>query len=290
MIEYVLGIGDFSISIKSKNIQIHLDEIWNQYLVAKPLHSNIHIDIQLFDRNLFVNSILVFQGNDFSNDGKLWEIFQEKDQYYFFPKDQSKIGCFNFSLTSPEWKIFLNADQNSIMPMEYPVGSIVLLYASLLHGAVMMHSSAIISDDFAYVFSGVSGIGKSTMARIWNENGYKIINDDRLIISPQAKVCYVYNSPMLYYSDVPKKAKLKAIFLLKQASKNSIRRLEKFEAISRIIANTIQQNFDKEIVARIFKIAKQITSLTPVYELGFFPDSKIIPFIHDSIIQSDAEK
>ena len=45
-----------------------------------------------------------------------------------------------------------------------------LFYAKLLlHGGMMLHSSAVELDGNAYLFSGPSGVGKSTQTGLWTK-------------------------------------------------------------------------------------------------------------------------
>jgi dephospho-CoA kinase len=68
-------------------------------------------------------------------------------------------------------------------------------------------------DGIGRVFSGVSGIGKSTMAEIWRNIGAQVINDDRLIIRIVKDGSIVmFNTPMTY-SDSYKSTPLNHLYL-----------------------------------------------------------------------------
>jgi len=49
----------------------------------------------------------------------------------------------------------------------------------------MIHASGVNNAGHGYIFSGVSGKGKSTMAKLWDNSGARVIHDDRLILRIQ---------------------------------------------------------------------------------------------------------
>ena len=68
-------------------------------------------------------------------------------------------------------------------------------YALLNADAIVFHSSAIMVDNEAYLFTAQSGTGKSTHARLWREmlgDRAVMINDDKPIIRYVDGDFYVY--------------------------------------------------------------------------------------------------
>ncbi|MCW3785915.1 hypothetical protein [Plebeiibacterium sediminum] len=164
-------------------------------------------------------------------------------------------------------------------PLIHPLGSLLLLYMFHLKGGVLMHASAVIDYGNSYLFSGVSGIGKSTMARLWFECGGDVINDDRVVLRLQDDVVKIYNNPMPYYQQYPKEGVLKKIFLLKQSPENYIRPVSGVNAYSRVLGNFIQQFYEKEMVNKHLDYILKILDRVSVYEVGFKPDQEIVSLI-----------
>ena len=145
----------------------------------------------------------------------------------------------------------------------------------------MIHASAVNMEGNGLVFSGVSGIGKSTMANLWENKGAKIINDDRLIIRNINNEFFVYNTPM-YYPDLPKKVKLSNIYLLNQEKQNRVNRLKGIKAVTLLMANVIQHGYDKEMVNSLIENLTELVDKIAVYEVGFVPDVSIVDLIRKS--------
>ena len=142
----------------------------------------------------------------------------------------------------------------------------------------MIHSSAIIDGEKGRLFSGFSGVGKSTMAGIWQRQGYTVINDDRNLLSLQGDTVQVYNTPM-FRADVPKHHELHAIYLLQQSKENYCMPLQGAQAVSRVLAFCIQHAYNKDFLLHHMNILYSVCSTLKVFELGFKPDVDIIEFI-----------
>ncbi len=164
-------------------------------------------------------------------------------------------------------------------PLIHPLGSLLLLYMVHLKGGVLMHASAVIDRGNSYLFSGVSGIGKSTMAKLWFECGGDVINDDRVVLRLHDNVVKIYNNPMPYYQQYHKEGILKKIFLLKQSPENYIKPISGVNAYSRVLGNFIQQFYEKEMVNKHLDYILKILDRVSVYEVGFKPDHEIVSLI-----------
>jgi hypothetical protein len=176
------------------------------------------------------------------------------------------------------WKIYNTASANGFLPMKYPMGPILMHYITMKTNAVMMHASCAYDGVKARIFTGFSGAGKSTMSMIWAKAGHQIINDDRLIVRKKGDGFYVYNTPM-YYQDIPKKAHLNSIFLISHSPENKIKKLNGALAVSRVMAFSIQNNFDRQFINSRIDLFSEIANQVSIYELGFVPDEQVVQFV-----------
>jgi hypothetical protein len=176
------------------------------------------------------------------------------------------------------WTLYYDANGQDAYPLKYPFGPIMLHYLTLKVDAVMMHASCAFDGRKGRMFTGFSGVGKSTMSKLWAQDGSRIINDDRLIIRRWGEIYKVYNTPM-YYQDIPKVARLDGIFLIRHYPENHIRRVKGAMAVSKVMAFSIQNNFDSHYVAQRLAFFSELSARVPVYELGFVPDATVVDFI-----------
>lgn len=170
-------------------------------------------------------------------------------------------------------------DKVMFEPFFQPFGALLLNYLSHFNNGILLHSSGVNDGQRGYVFSAISGTGKSTMAGLWQQKGAQIINDDRLIIIPDNDKIIMTNTPMPYYQDIYKESVVSAIFLLKQSTDNYIKPLPGAIGITGLMANCIQFLYNKEMVKKHLESITNITKRCKVYEVGFKPTTEIIDTI-----------
>lgn len=100
---------------------------------------------------------------------------------------------------------------------------------------LFFHASAVALDGEAYLFTGPSGIGKSTHARMWREAFGKeavMINDDKPLLRFWPDGVYAYGTPWdgKHHLNTDIRLKVKAICILEQAAENEIEKVSFSEA------------------------------------------------------------
>ena len=109
----------------------------------------------------------------------------------------------------------------------------------------MLHSSAVVVDGYAYLFSADSGVGKSTHTDLWlkllGEKAF-IVNDDKPAIRNIDGEWFVYGTPWCGKNNTNKNAKIKlgAIVFLERSEDNWIEQEEIKEAIPKFFKQTIR--------------------------------------------------
>ena len=142
----------------------------------------------------------------------------------------------------------------------------------------MIHASGVSESGTGRIFSGFSGVGKSTMAKLWEKEGSLLINDDRLIIRQRGDDFYIHNTPMPY-RDIPKVSRLDAIYLPYHAPANKMEPLSLLKAVSKVMAYCIIHGYNKEHLEHHLAFLTRLCSKLPVSLLGVVPDRQVIPFI-----------
>ena len=165
-------------------------------------------------------------------------------------------------------------DENGVAYME----SAFQFYRELLKfGGFYLHSSALEFEGRAYLFSGPSGMGKSTHSRLWQElwgDAVQVFNDDKPALRRLDGRWFAYGTPWCGKDGINqnKKVPLAGICFLRRGEENSIRRFDTFEASARIISQTMRRFKDVEnldlLVSHVDKLVREI----PVYELYCRPD------------------
>lgn len=275
---HYLRIADFLIELRSEK-EIAFEEGYVPFLVDNPdSHPDLSVKciagLPTIDLS---NAELVFEAEN--EQQKFYSIYKDGQNLIFFMYNQQtisdiqQIAVLNNDLTS--WTLYYQVED---FALKYPFGPIMLHYLTLQTDAVMMHASCAYDGQKGRMFSGFSGAGKSTMSMIWSKAGNRIINDDRLIIRKIDGKYLVYNTPM-YYRDIPKVAPLNGIFLISHSPVNKIKQLSGALAMSKVMAFSIQNNYDRRFVQQRLAIFSDLCSHVPVFDLGFVPDENVVKFI-----------
>ena len=223
-----------------------------------------------------INNIRIKKSDGF------WSVFQDRDDLFItvtFPDpDEKRSALLKFSLHNREWDLRIDNPGKSFDPMEYPLDGLILYYLTVISGDIMIHGSGVNYKGNGYLFSGISGKGKTTMAKLWDNHGAEIIHDDRLIIRKTTTGYSMYNTPV-YRNDEPRKSDISTIFLIGHGAENEIIPVRGASAISMVMANCIQHNWDPGIIKGLIETISQICATIPVYQLLFKPDSSIIEYL-----------
>lgn len=146
------------------------------------------------------------------------------------------------------------------------------LYSSFINyhnWGLLVHSSCVIEKGKAHIFSGQSGAGKSTAAKLSNPR--ELLSDEASILKIKDQKVTVYNSPFnseLVSSDLGS-APLASIQLLHQSLQNRRDRIPKSDAFLHLIDKVFYWEHSDEETRRIFHMLQQLVETVPVYNLHF---------------------
>lgn len=175
------------------------------------------------------------------------------------------------------------------------VESARLFYVPLVdHSGFYLHASAVAKDGRAFLFSGRSGMGKSTHTRLWQQEfGAETIvfNDDKPALRYLDGVWYAYGTPWCGKDGINSNMKvpLAGICFLKQAPHNRIRRLTEAEVLQRILPQTLWMYTEPERVAQVMAHMDQLITNIPVFELENRPEAAAAQLSYTTMRQAAEE-
>ena len=152
-------------------------------------------------------------------------------------------------------------------------------YRELLRfDGMMLHASAVAVDGKAYLFSGRSGIGKSTHTALWQETfgeKVKLFNDDKPALRRIDGVWYAYGTPWSgkHGININMQATLAGICFLKRGEQNVIRRLSPREALPLVISQTLRKFENAEQLSLMLSCVDGLVRDVPIYELYSRPEA-----------------
>lgn len=104
------------------------------------------------------------------------------------------------------------------------------------HHSFILHTSAVLANNKAYLFLGRSGSGKSTIAKLLAKK-YQVLCDDMAFVRREGDKYYFYQTPFLennFAKVFPKKLEVKKIFILNKAKNSTV---EKINLLQKDIVN-----------------------------------------------------
>ncbi len=156
----------------------------------------------------------------------------------------------------------------------------------LQRNKLCLHASCVDTSMGGLLFSGVSGIGKSTQAELWcRYRGARQINGDRPILSCDERGWTAWGSPYAGSSrcHVNDSCTVSAIILLKQADRCSLRRLGRAEAFRGVWAGMTVRSWDASFVDTASLLTIDLVTKVPVFEYSCTPDEGAVAYLEQAL-------
>jgi hypothetical protein len=176
------------------------------------------------------------------------------------------------------WQLFTDEAGGEINPLPYPVDGLILYFLTSLKGDIMIHGSGVICDGKGWVFTGKSGSGKTTMAKNFDSSGDRVVHDDRLILVKEEARWKMHSTPV-YRNDEPRSAEVDHLWIISHGKSNISTPLSGAEAAGLILANCIQQNWDREVSAQLMSSVADLAASVKVSRLAFLPDNRVRDYL-----------
>lgn len=167
-------------------------------------------------------------------------------------------------------------------PNPYALDSVLRILHSLIlaeRGGFLLHSASAICDGKAYLFSGVSGAGKTTLTRLAPPD-VTLLTDEVSYIRwsknfSEYRACGTPFSGELAKAGENCAAPVSVLFFLEQGPENRVDQLSASDAMHRLMRNILFFAEDPELVEKILATACDFVSRVPTCRLMFYPDARV---------------
>ncbi len=164
----------------------------------------------------------------------------------------------------------------------YSIDSILRIVHTLIlarEGGFLLHSAGAIRNGRAFLFSGVSGAGKTTISRL-APSDVTLLTDEvsyirRNDVGSGYRACGTPFAGELARVGENCSAPIASLFFLKQGLENKMEPMAKSEAIRRLMRNILFFAGDAELVENVFQSACEFVERVPVRRLTFTPDTRV---------------
>lgn len=160
----------------------------------------------------------------------------------------------------------------------------------LSKGALHLHSSFVLYRDKAILFTGPSGIGKTTQAELWRDyRGGLIVNGDASLIRKVDDVWQAFGTPI--HGSSPycenRQAPIAALIALRQGKENRMERLDGYEALRFCLPELYRPKMEPETEEVFWNTVDAFFSEIPVYLLTCRPDEDAVALTENTIFQTE---
>ena len=182
----------------------------------------------------------------------------------------SAVGPADITLNCDARRVLeLNPDLKDLDTALYMGTGAYFSRALLQHGGTYLHSSAVLLDGKAYLFSANSGTGKSTHTEKWCRLfGARYLNDDKPALRKVDGVWMAYGTPWSGKHDLstPEGAPVGGIAFLKRGDENAICPMPASKAVPNLMAQSLWKLNMQQMQTQL-ELADQLLRQVPVGEL-----------------------
>jgi hypothetical protein len=144
-------------------------------------------------------------------------------------------------------------------------------------GGFLVHAASAIRGGRAFLFSGVSGAGKTTISRLAPSDA-TLLTDEISYVRREGNSYMACGTP--FAGELARvgencSAPLSALFFLEKGLQNGIEPVGTTEAVQRLMRNILFFADDPELVKLVFQSACEFASLVPMHRLVFVPDQRV---------------
>jgi hypothetical protein len=165
-------------------------------------------------------------------------------------------------------------------PNPHSIDAVLRIVHTLLlakEGGFLLHASSGVRNGRAFLFPGVSGAGKTTIAGLAPPD-VTVLTDEISYVTRQGESYSAFGTPFageLQKAGANLKAPIAVVYLLAKGNENEIKLLSKIEAARELLRNILFFAEDSALVKLVFESACDFVSRVPVHRLTFTPDARV---------------
>lgn len=162
----------------------------------------------------------------------------------------------------------------------YATDSLLRVLHSLIlarTGGFLLHAASLVKEGGAYIFAGVSGSGKTTMAQL-APPGATLLSDEISYVRKQGSRYMAYGTPFtgeLGQNGDNICAPVRAVYLLVHGPRNSVTALSPGVATSGLMRNVLFFASENALVQALLASVCNFVLHVPVKRLEFVPDATV---------------
>jgi len=281
-----LRVGGLTLAVQAARPRVHLQAP----APYRPFLATTGGDIRLE----LVESEAPKGGELLFDSGGNWKVFRHgRGRLYTFETpvlDPTLYKAVTVDARLRSGRLFVPQQRGRLRPrwaLAHPLDELLFQHRLAREGALEVHACGLVIGGRALLFSGQSGAGKSTTARLWRRAraGVRVLSDDRIVLRERRGRFWAFGTP--WHGDgmlaAPQARPLRALFFLRHARRHELRPLAPAEAAARLFARSFPPPWDGPALARVLATCGRVAAKIPSYDFGFAADESAVAFIRDRL-------
>ncbi len=172
----------------------------------------------------------------------------------------------------------------AVDPLAFPLDELLFLELLSRHGGVELHACGVVDPSGrGHLFTGHSGDGKTTMARLWEEvPGATVLSDDRIVVrrTPDGRWC-MYGTPWHGEAQLAASAEavVAGIYVLGRGEENSLGQLSRADAVTALLARSFPPFHSPGALDSALSVLDGLVVRVPCRTFAFVPDPGAVRFV-----------
>lgn len=225
--------------------------------------------------------------------GGVWRLFVLEDGTSCFRFHDARSGdrpykALLLGAGAAEGEVVLDAESlpesGPVDPLEFPLDELLFLTLLGRSGGVELHACGVKAPDGrGFLFTGHSGDGKTTMARLWEAvPGAVVLSDDRIVVRPGPDGTWeMHGTPWHGEAELAAnvRAEVAGIYVLGRGDENRIVGMSRTEAISALLARSFPPFQSSQGLASVLRTLDGLLAAVACRRLEFVPDARVARFV-----------
>ena len=295
-----LSIGPVALRVRSDSVSADsYDSAYRPFLVPLDPHGAEHtaIDVEVVTERPPLNNAPAF-----FESGGAWSMqpehggyrlnFHRLDSDTLHTVARSNFGTTQVTVHIDQDELGMGSDGGAVAtvecPVKYPLDQLLLMNHLAIRGGVIVHGAGVVLDGRCVLLAGVSGAGKSTIARLFMAAGQqeRLLSDDRLIITAgtgrdELSGIRGWGTPWPGDAGVAKNeaAPLAAVVFLVKADADDLRPLRPAPAAQKLARVASCPWYDEARLPAALGTCSTILERVPSYDLHFREGPEVVDLL-----------
>lgn len=187
-------------------------------------------------------------------------------------------------------EIYFNPAYTSLLSADTIFHSMLALEKHLvLRNSFVFHCSYLDFEGKAVLFSGPSGIGKTTHTNLWCQylpDQAKVLNGDKCLLSREGNTFYANGWPICGSSGIcyNERREVRAVVLLQQAPENRLIEEKKMLTFRRVLEQLTVNYWNREFTDAAMTFANSLVSTLPCFTYGCNISREAVDTLYQQLI------